>query len=188
MAELHPNLEQKELEAPEEQDLLEAGSSPESTTPPATEAEGLASMAQLAREAVDRHVTTTEEIRLNNPEQQDVERSDFQLTKTLKDEKYAHTLLQTQTQLKGPEKSLSKLIHRPSVEQFSNLAADTIARPSGILGGASGALVGSLIVLFSAKHYGFAYNFLLFLFLFAGGFTVGLIVELGYNFLHKRRS
>jgi hypothetical protein len=188
MAELHPNLEQKELEAPEEQDLLEAGASQEHAEQPATEAERLATMAQSAREAVEKHVTSTEEIRLNNPEQPDVERSDFQLTKTLKDEKYVHTLVQTQTQLKGPEKSFSKLIHRPSVERFSNLAADTVARPSGILGGASGALVGSLIVLLSAKHYGFAYNFLLFLFLFAGGFALGLVVELAYNFLHKRRS
>lgn len=186
MAELHPNLEQKELEAPGEQDLLEAGHGETNSAEPQTEAQQQTAMAEAAREAVDRHISASEEIKLTHPEQ-DADKTDFQLTRELKEDKYVKVIAAAQSQLKSAEKRFSRVIHQPVIERLSTSAADTVARPSGLLGGSIGALIGSVIVLFSAKHYGFAYNFLLFLFLFAAGFFAGLVFEVGYNILRKNR-
>lgn len=187
MAELNHlgSIEHPELPAPHDHELLQA-SDTETTSDKESESAKLAALAQSAREAVDRHVTASEEIRLTHPEQ-DTDRTDLQLTRELKDSKYEQVLIQTQAQLQGPSNAFSKVIHKPVIERISSATAETIARPSGLLGGSIGALLGSLLVLFSAKHYGFAYNFLLFVFIFGVGFIVGLATEGLMNLLRHRR-
>ncbi|MDB5164834.1 MAG: hypothetical protein JWL89_460, partial [Candidatus Saccharibacteria bacterium] len=76
------------------------------------------------------------------------------------------------------QRSLSKVIHQPVVRVASEAAGKTISRPSGLLGGGLVALIGTSGYLYTAKHAGFRYNYLVFLMLFAGGFIVGLILEL----------
>ena len=73
---------------------------------------------------------------------------------------------------------MSKIIHRPLVERTSETAAKTIARPTAILTGGVSAFVGSIIVLYYAKRSGFSVGLSLFIILFAGGYLIGLLIEL----------
>ncbi len=82
-----------------------------------------------------------------------------------------------QNKLKPAEKSFSKLIHQPLVRRVSETASQTVSRPSGMLGGGVVAFLGSLLYLFLAHRIGFAYNYLLFLLFFAGGFVIGITLE-----------
>lgn len=109
------------------------------------------------------------------------------INKELKNVTYNRTLRRTQSKLPAAEKVLSKVIHQPLVESVSETAGKTVVRPSGVFMGGLFAFLGSSAFLWLAKHYGYEYNFFIFMVFFAGGFFVGLLVELGLN-LASRRS
>lgn len=98
--------------------------------------------------------------------------------KELKADAYNRTIRKIRSRLNPAERSLSKVVHNRVVEPVSEISSKTVARPSGILGGGVAALVGSGVVLYMAKHYGFQYNFTLFLLLLAAGFAAGIAIEL----------
>ncbi len=87
-------------------------------------------------------------------------------------------LKQIRRKLSPPERVLSKLVHQPVVRVVSEAASKTISRPSGLLGGGLVAFLGTSSYLYLAKHFGFTYNYLIFLGLFFGGFIIGLVLEL----------
>ncbi len=89
-----------------------------------------------------------------------------------------HGLQQIQRQETTPQRALSHVIHQPVMRVLSETASKTISRPSGLLGGGLVAFLGSSGYVYLAKHSGSAYNYLVFLLLFAGGFVVGLLLEL----------
>jgi hypothetical protein len=107
------------------------------------------------------------------------------INRELKDMAYRRTLQHAQKQLRAPERVLSKFMHNEVVDSVSEVAGKTIARPSGVLFGGIIAVIGSSIFLWTAKHYGYEYNFLLFALLFVGGFALGLLIELGYRLLRR---
>ncbi len=110
------------------------------------------------------------------------------VTKQLKSQSYQKTLQHIRTQLSKPQRAFSKVIHQPAVEKMSAIGAQTAARPSGILGGATFALLGSLALLIVSKRLGFSYNYLAFFGLFLGGFAVGLILELLFRLVRPNRA
>jgi len=111
------------------------------------------------------------------------------MQRELKSNAYKQTLKKVRTHLSPAEKTLSKLVHQPVVETVSEAGAKTVARPSGILGGGIVALLGSGAVLYMSKHYGFRYNFFVFVVLFIGGFALGMLAELTLRlFVRKRAS
>lgn len=75
------------------------------------------------------------------------------------------------------DRVLSKVIHQPVVRAVSEGAGKTVSRPSGMLGGGIVALIGTSAYLWLANSANIAYNYFVFLALFAGGFVVGLILE-----------
>jgi hypothetical protein len=79
--------------------------------------------------------------------------------------------------LRAPQKVLSNVIHQPVIRAVSESASKTVSRPSGLLGGGLVAFMGTSGYLYMAKHYGFRYNYMVFLLLLAGGFALGLILE-----------
>lgn len=101
----------------------------------------------------------------------------FGVHNELRLENYRRLLGRVQARLKGPEKGFSKVIHNKQVDALSSVGANTVARPIGLLTGGLAAFVGSLIVLLFARHYGFRYNFSLFLLLFIGGYLAGTVIE-----------
>jgi hypothetical protein len=90
--------------------------------------------------------------------------------------------------LPAPQRALSKLVHQPGVRVASEAAGKTVSRPSGLLGGGLVALLGTSGYLYLAKHIGFTYNYGVFLILFAGGFALGLGIELLVHLLVSRRA
>ena len=100
------------------------------------------------------------------------------VSRELKQMGFRRSLTNARLHMRAPSRAFSKAIHQPVVEKISDLAAPTIARPSGILGGGIFALLGSGILLYITKHYGYRYNYLVFIVLFIGGFIAGMIVEL----------
>jgi hypothetical protein len=82
-----------------------------------------------------------------------------------------------QRKLPAAQRTLSKVIHQPIVRAISEGTGKTLTRPSGLLGGGITAFIGSSAYLYLANHLGFAYNYGVFLVLFAGGFVLGVLLE-----------
>jgi hypothetical protein len=90
-------------------------------------------------------------------------------------------LKQIRRKLPRRQRVLSKVIHQPVIRVVSETTGKTLSRPSGLLGGGLVALLGTSTYLFLAKERGFPYNYGVFLALFAGGFIVGLVLELAVH-------
>lgn len=108
------------------------------------------------------------------------------LHQATKAQSYARSLKRIRSKLSKAEKIGSKVVHQPAIDTVSGAVGKTVARPSGILGGGIAALVGSSILLYMAKNYGFQYNFFVFFVLLAAGFVVGLLAELIIRSIAKR--
>jgi hypothetical protein len=108
--------------------------------------------------------------------------------KELKSISYKRTMSRVQSQLSTPERTFSKVIHQPVIEKVSDVGARTVGRPSGLLGGGVASLIGTGFVLYVARHYGFEYNYMLFILLFAVGFFAGIVIELTTKLLQKQNS
>ena len=106
----------------------------------------------------------------------------------LKENTFNRSMTRIRKQLPYGEKVLSKAIHQPVVDTVSQVGAKTVARPSGLLMGSICAFVGSSFFLWAAKHYGFHYNYLLFVIFFAGGFVLGLFLEMLLFVLRRNKA
>lgn len=111
----------------------------------------------------------------------------FGSTKHLKADAYKRSLKNIRSNLSMPNKVMSKVIHQPVIDSVSNAAAETVARPSVLLGGGIGAFVGSAVLLYLSKHNGFTYNYTIIFVLFIGGFFVGALAELLIKALFRRK-
>ena len=98
------------------------------------------------------------------------------------------TLNNVRRQMNAPSRWVSQVIHQPVIEKISDAAAPTLARPSGLLGGGFFALLGTSVLLYITRHYGYRYNYLVFIALFVGGFFAGLLLELLIKLLVRRRQ
>lgn len=86
-------------------------------------------------------------------------------------------LKHVQTKLTPAEKRFSEVVHQPLVSKISESASQTIARPSGILGGGLVAFIGCLGYQILTRYYGLPYNFSFFILFFVAGFVIGLLAE-----------
>jgi hypothetical protein len=89
----------------------------------------------------------------------------------------ATVIKHVQEQFPKSVRQFSKIIHAPVVEKASEVVGKTVARPSGIFGGALCALIGVSIMNYFARRGGFRLSggeFVAFLVL---GWTAGLILE-----------
>lgn len=145
--------------------------------------ENLAQIQELARaEAQESQSITTEQ---EAPPDDD---SLLGMQQSLKNTSYARTLAKTRQKLPKAARSFSKIVHNNVVDTVSNVSAQTIARPSGVLGGSISAFIGSIVVLYYSRHYGFAYNYFLLFVLFVGGFLIGASLELAIWFFYGRKQ
>ena len=110
------------------------------------------------------------------------------VNKELKSAALRRSLQHIQHDLPAGKRLLSKVIHQPVVRRVSAATGQTVARPSGVLGGGICAFLGTLLYLYLAKHLGFTYNYLLFILFFIGGFAVGLVIEFVLRGLAHWRS
>lgn len=103
---------------------------------------------------------------------------DLLIQQQTKKSAYKKVLKQAQRHLSKPERTASRIIHQPVIESVSEVGSKTVARPSGLLAGGFCALLGSGLLFYMAKHYGYRYNFFVFLVFLGGGFVLGLVIEL----------
>ncbi len=96
----------------------------------------------------------------------------------LKQQSAKQGLKSVQRQESASARALSKVIHQPVVQTTSEVAAKTVTRPSGLLGGGIAAFVGGSVYLYLAYHIGFVYRPTVFIALTLAGFIVGLVLEL----------
>lgn len=119
-------------------------------------------------------------------EQADTRHHPVLVNKQLKDIAYSRTMTRVRKNLSAPSRVLSKAVHSRVLDKPSELASKTVARPSSMLGGAFFAAVGTSALLWITKHYGYEYNYLFVVFLFAGGMIAGLLIEVALKSLKKR--
>lgn len=130
------------------------------------------------QKSIDQYAHSTKEITV---EEQETKPSGTYLSREVKQSAYKQTMKQMRRHLSSPERTFSRIIHQPIVDVVSENSAKTIARPSGILGGGITALLGGSALLYLAKHYGFQYNYLVFILLFVAGFALGLLLEIVFK-------
>lgn len=100
---------------------------------------------------------------------------------------YAQTLASLQRKLSPSSRAFSRLIHAPMVEQASEVAGKTIARPSVTLGATLTALVVGGFFYLSARRYGFALSGSEFILSLLAGAVLGLIAEGVLKLLRRPR-
>jgi hypothetical protein len=108
------------------------------------------------------------------------------VNKQLKDMSFSRTMVRTRKRLSAPSRAFSKVIHAPVIDKSSEFVGKTVARPSGMLAGAFLAFIGTSILLWVTRYYGYSYNYLLVILLFAGGMVLGLAGEGVFRIVRKK--
>ncbi len=110
------------------------------------------------------------------------------VNKELKDMALTRTLIRVRKKLSAPDKLISVVMHNPVIDAASEATAKTVGRPSGILGGGLLSFLGTSSYYYITKHYGYKYNFFIFLFLLILGFLLGWTIELLWKIAHTKRN
>lgn len=133
---------------------------------------------EVLRKNIENQAFSAKDIAVGEKQESSMSDHSFAAHKELKLDAYKRSLRQIQSKLPKAERLMSRVIHNGTVEKVSNISAQTIARPTGLLVGGFAALAGSSFVLYQAKHYGFVYNYSVLPILFGGGYLLGLMLEL----------
>lgn len=131
-----------------------------------------------ARSMIEAHAVSASE--LSKPDEPPIyteSHPPIGLQQELKEDAYKRTIGRIQNKLTGPDRRFSKIVHNPTVERASNIAAQSVGRPIGLLGGALFSLVGSAVFLYITRHFGYAYNYGVILFLFVIGYIAATMLE-----------
>lgn len=99
-------------------------------------------------------------------------------TRGAKKQQYQATMRRVEARLPAYQRRFSRIIHNPTVDAVSNVTSKTIARPSGLLGGAVASFLGLLFIYLNARRIGFEYpSGSAFIFFISIGWLVGILVE-----------
>lgn len=114
------------------------------------------------------------------------ERPHHYITQEVKRSVYTHTIKNVQKQLSIPEQTFSKIVHNSTVETLSEVGANTIARPSAIIGGGLLMVCAGLALLAMARYYGFTIPLSSLLFFYAVGFALLFVIDMISKPMRKR--
>lgn len=141
---------------------------------------------QAIEQKVERqHPTKSAEL-LDRLEPDEDEKPIHPPNKELKTIALSNYLSDIRSHLSSGSKTLSKFIHKPTINAISEVSGKTIVRPTAILFGGLFMFIGSALYLYATYHTNARYNFLVALFLFFGGFMAGIVIELFYNLFFKK--
>lgn len=101
------------------------------------------------------------------------------VSKSERDASFRTTMSEVQSQMSGPSRTFSKVIHAKPVEKVSEVTAATIARPNALLSGAVFAFTLTLIVYLVAKNIGYPLSG----FESIGAFILGWLLGIAYDFI-----
>lgn len=107
------------------------------------------------------------------------QRKDGPISKAKRNTSFDTTMREVRSQMSGPSRAFSKIIHNKAVDAISEAAGNTVARPNAILSGAVFAFVLTLAVYLVAKNFGYPLSG----FETIGAFALGWIIGLVYDFL-----
>jgi hypothetical protein len=140
------------------------------------------------RHSIEQQAKDSEQVRKESDVQPKEQAGEQQfINRELKEMAYQRLLIRARRHFNGYDRTLSRIIHQPAVDAISEVASKTVGRPSGILGGGLAALIGTTIYYLVAKHYGYAYNFLVFVVLIFAGFLLGLTMEILWRLLRRSK-
>ncbi len=128
--------------------------------------------------SIEHHAKKSHEHRQNNSPEASHRPSETFVTKELKVMAFERTMHRIRRNLSPVDKSMSKFIHNQTIDKASQLAGQTIARPSAILGAGLLSAIGGGIYFLISKHFGYDYNPTVLFILFLTGFGIGLLIEL----------
>lgn len=87
------------------------------------------------------------------------------------------TMKEARSQMSGPSRAFSRVIHNPAVEKVSDAVGGTVARPNALLFGALFAFIITLGTYLVARYHGYPLTGSITMASFAVGWVVGLIVD-----------
>lgn len=99
------------------------------------------------------------------------------LTKKERDRSFDHTMDEVRSQMSGPSRTFSKVIHNKTVEKVSDTVGNTVARPNAILSGSIFAFVFTLVIYLIARYNGYPLSGTETIASFALGWILGLIFD-----------
>lgn len=92
-------------------------------------------------------------------------------------EAYEHTMSEMRSSLSPARRAFSNVIHNPVVENVSEVAGKTVARPNAILGGSMMAFFVVLIVFLVARQYGYPLSGSETILAFGVGWVLGIVFD-----------
>ena len=129
-----------------------------------------------ARKEALEQATAVEKKREVKREQSPAERRG-PLTKKERDRSFDHTMEEVRSQMSGPSRAFSKIIHNKAVEKTSDVVGSTIARPNAILSGSIFAFVFTLVIYLIARYNGYPLSGAETIASFLLGWVLGLVFD-----------
>lgn len=99
------------------------------------------------------------------------------LTKKERDRSFDNTMDEVRSQMSGPSRAFSKVIHNKTVEKVSDAVGSTVARPNAILTGSIFAFVFTLVIYLIARYNGYPLSGAETIASFALGWVLGLVFD-----------
>ena len=104
--------------------------------------------------------------------------TDLELQHLLKAKAYKTGLKRLRSRLSPAKRGFSYFAQSRIIDDLSNFLGRTLARPIPLLSGSVVALLGTLVTVYLAKHYGYSYNYFLIVYFFIAGYLLELLVEI----------
>lgn len=141
------------------------------------ESEGRQNAEQARHEALE-HASKTEK---EAKQEKTVEKSPAErrgpASKREREASFNTTMKEVRTQMSGPSRTFSTVIHNPTVERVSEVVGSTVARPNAILSGALFAFLFTLGIYLIARFNGYPLSGTETIASFALGWVIGLIFD-----------
>jgi hypothetical protein len=153
MSEHHPEHNVEHSEKVEQEAIVDQ--KPEQEISPAHHEANRQNALENSRNQIDQLATSSESVTVGEAKPEPADQ--VAVNKDLKELAYSRILTRTRKNLPLADRWLSKLTHQPVVDKISTMGEKTIARPAGVLSGSVVAFIGSSILLYSSKHYGFRF-------------------------------
>ena len=99
------------------------------------------------------------------------------ITKRERKASYDATMREVRSQMSGPSRAFSAVIHNPTVEKVSDVIGGTVARPNAVLSGAVFAFLFTLAIYLVARFNGYALSGTETIASFVLGWVAGLVFD-----------
>ena len=140
--------------------------------------------AEIARDIVDHEALNKEElIKHDSPDKE--ARNQVFLTSQVRRQSFNSTMRSVRKKLPKVEATFSKVIHNNTIDKVSEIASETVGRPSAIFGGSIAAFLGLLIIYWFARRNGFQLSGYEFILLMITGMLAGIVVEICFTLFKK---